>query len=457
MIYQRNALIALQNWATKKKHKPLVLRGARQVGKTTLVKEFSKEFDTFLSLNLEDSIAASLFDTSKTTTDLLTDIYIYSNKARKKGKTLLFMDEIQNSPKAVARLRYFYEELPELYVIAAGSLLESLIDVHISFPVGRVEYLAIRPFSFNEFLLAMGETELEKAICKRTIPEALHTKAMNLFNTYTLIGGMPEIVSDYVDHRDLVSLNDTYDSLLTGYRDDVEKYSRSTTMTNIIRYILQQGWQFAAQTITLGGFANSNYKAREIGEAFRTLEKTMLLELVYPSTTTQAPIGTDLKRAPKLLWMDVGLVNYAAGLQKELFGSKDIADAWRGKIAEQIVGQELLTTDHRVSFKRNFWVRAAKGSDAEIDFIYLYDNKVIPIEVKSGNNAHLKSLHLYMDAAPHQTAIRIWSQPFSINQVTTAAGKSFTIYNIPFYYTAQLIDIIENCAEHIKPFGTEIV
>lgn len=135
------------------------------------------------------------------------------------------IDEIQNSPTAVAKLRYFYEELPEIFVIAAGSLLESLIDVHISFPVGRVEYMAIRPFSFNEFLLAAGETALEKAIRELNLPEALHPKAMNLFNTYTLIGGMPEIVSDYVSHQDLVSLTDTYDALLTGYRDDVEKDS----------------------------------------------------------------------------------------------------------------------------------------------------------------------------------------------------------------------------------------
>lgn len=443
MIYQRNALAALQHWAKKTKHKPLVLRGARQVGKTTLVNEFSKEFDTFLSLNLEDSIAASLFDTAKSVSDLLTDIYIYCNKPRNKKRTLLFIDEIQNSPKAVARLRYFYEELPELYVITAGSLLESLIDIHISFPVGRVEYMAIRPFSFTEFLLAMGETELEKSIRELTMPEALHPKAMDLFNTYTLIGGMPEVISDYVLNRDLISLNETFDSLLTGYRDDVEKYSRNATMTNVMRYILQQGWEFAAQTITLGGFANSPYKAREVGEAFRTLEKTMLLELVYPSTATMIPLNTDLKRAPKLLWLDTGLVNYAAGLQKEVFGSKDILDAWRGNIAEQVVGQELLTTDHRVSFKRNFWIRANKGSDAEIDFLYQYNNIAIPIEVKSGNNAHLKSLHLYMDTAPHQTAVRIWSQPFSVNEVTTSAGKTFTLYNIPFYYTTQIKAILE--------------
>ena len=222
---------------------------------------------------------------------------------------MLFIDEIQNSPAAVARLRYFYEETPDIYLIAAGSLLESLINTHISFPVGRVEYLAVHPCGFDEFLGALGESELAKAVKNCTVPDVLHTKTMDLFNTFTLIGGMPEIVAHYAKHKDLVTLNSLFETLLAGYKDDVEKYARNEMMRHIIRYILQEGWSFAAQRITLGSFAGSSYKSREMGEAFRTLEKTMLLELVYPTTNTVLPLTSDLKRSPKLLWIDAGLVN----------------------------------------------------------------------------------------------------------------------------------------------------
>lgn len=207
--------------------------------------------------------------------------------------------------------------------------------------------------------------------------------------------------------------------------------------------ILTEGWKYAAQSITLGGFDGSNYKSREISEAFRTLEKTMLLELTYPASNFLPPIKPETKRSPRLFWLDTGLVNYAAGIQIEIFGSKDIMDAWRGKIAEQIVGQELLTTDYRVSHKRNFWARDKKGSDAEIDFIVQHNSHIIPIEVKSGHNARLKSLHLFMEQANHDLAIRVWSNPLSVDRVQTTSGKEFRLLNIPFYQVGQIPRLLE--------------
>jgi predicted AAA+ superfamily ATPase len=444
-MFQRSVLENLTRWAAKPNRKPLVLRGARQVGKTTLVEEFAKSFDTFLNLNLENKRAKAMFENDNSMDELLSEIFLFCNKPRdKEGKTLLFIDEIQNSPAAVARLRYFYEDFPEIYVIAAGSLLETLINVQISFPVGRVEYLAVRPCSFCEFLTAMGETELEKAVQRVSVPPAFHSKMMGLFNTFTFIGGMPEIVAHFAENRDFVSLNDIYDTLLTGYRDDVEKYAQNETMKHIIRYILKEGWAYAAERITLGCFAGSSYKSREMGEAFRTLEKTMLLELTYPTTACLMLAAADLKRSPKLLWHDVGLVNYAANIQIEVFDSKDIIDAYRGKIAEQVVAQELLARENRVSAKRRFWARNKQGSDAEVDFVLQYDSKIIPIEVKSGHNAKLKSLHLFMEEAPHNTAVRVWSQPFSIDEVTTQSGKTFKLINVPFYYVNKIEEILKS-------------
>jgi len=183
-----------------------------------------------------------------------------------------------------------------------------------------------------------------------------------------------------------------------------------------------------------------------MGEAFRTLEKTFLLELCYPTTDCHVPISKNLNRSPKLLWLDCGLVNYAASVQKEVFGAKDILDAWRGKIAEQIVAQELLALNHRVSNQRNYWVRNKKDSDAEVDFVLQHDSKLIPIEVKSGHNSKLKSLHMFMDEAPHDIAVRAWTQMFSIDEVTTQKGKKFNLINLPLYYVCVLEEILNQFA-----------
>lgn len=442
-MFERRIQNQLHEWAEKNNRKPLILRGARQVGKTTIVEQFGKEFDNFLSLNLEKKEAKDLFESTDDVKMLLPLLFLYDNKPQRPGRTLLFIDEIQSSPQAVALLRYFYEELPELYVIAAGSLLENMLDKHISLPVGRVEYMALYPCSFIEFLQAIGEGRFVDWILEARLPEAFHQQLMLLFNSYALIGGMPEIVARYAANRDVVSLSDTYNQLLNAYKNDVEKYAETNTQAAVIRYILEEGWGYAGQAVTLGGFAQSAYKARETGEAFRTLEKALLLELVYPTTHTIMPATTDLKRAPKLIWLDTGLVNYAAEIQKEYLLSKDLTDTWRGMAAEQIVAQELKALSNEVGKKQKFWVRAKRGSSAEVDFVYIYGGKIIPIEVKNGHNAHLKSIHQFMNETEHDLAVRIWSGNYAIDEVTTNEGKHFKLINLPFYMIAALPNILK--------------
>lgn len=441
-MFKRDILFHLERWKEDTHRKPLILRGARQVGKTTVVNEFGKQFANYLSLNLEKREVAALFDLSAPLKDLMPLFFAYCGEVKKEGSTLVFIDEIQNSPKAVSLLRYFYEELPEIYVIAAGSLLENLIDVHVSFPVGRVQYMALRPCSFREFLGAIGEEPLLSVLDKPEVTIAFHERLMVLFNIYTLIGGMPEVVQFYAERKDIVSLGSIYETLLQGYRDDVEKYAKGKQLPEVVRFILKEGWHKAGQAVTLGGFAGSSYNVREVGEAFRLLEKAMLLELVYPTTATDVPATPELKRMPKLIWLDVGLVNYAAQVQKEVLGAKDIMDAWRGMIAEQVVAQELLTLTDKVSQKRCFWVRNKSGSNAEVDFIWVQDSMVYPIEVKSGHNAHLRSLHSFMDRSSQTMAIRVWSQPFSVDEVKTSDGKEFKLLNIPFYLVGKLDRIL---------------
>jgi len=442
-MFYRNIITKLREWNNRETRKPLIIRGARQVGKTTIVSLFAEEFDCFLSLNLEKPSDVELFEKGTSPDEILTAIYLLKGMTKQKGKVLLFIDEIQNSPKSVAMLRYFYEDMPELRVIAAGSLLETMIDTHISFPVGRVEYIALRPCSFNEFLSAMGENTLKDSLNTATLPSLVHNKVMKLFNEYVLIGGMPEAVATYAKNKDLVEVQRVYETLLNGYRDDSEKYARDETSKRVLRHILLYGWLQAGQRIKFERFANSNYKSREVSEAMRTLEKALVLELSYPTTQATAPVQPQLQKSPKLLWLDTGLVNYTANLQIELFGSKDISESWKGKIAEHIVGQEILAASGLVSTKRNFWVREARNSQAEVDFIYNHKGTIVPIEVKSGDNSKLKSLHLFMEESPNNIAIRFWNNPVTKDIITLPSGKQYTLYNLPFYYAGNIDTVLQ--------------
>lgn len=437
-MFQRLALKALQQWADKEGRKPLVLRGARQVGKTTLVELFARNFDVFINLNLEERGNANLFSVNNSFEDLLAGIYAKAGFKMENKRTLIFIDEIQNAPNAVQSLRYFYEKRPDLYVIAAGSLLESLVGNHISFPVGRVEYMALHPCTFTEFLGALGENALVEQIEQFQVPQSIHSYVMDLFRKYMIVGGLPEAVGNYAKLKDWVSLNEIFNSLLSGYKDDIEKYAQKAKEQDILRYILNYGWGLAGQRFQFSKFSGSSYQSADMGNAFRTLEKALLLELVYPLTSALFPILPDLKRSPKLLWLDTGLVNYVAEMQESLLFTPDADDLWNGTIAEQVVGQELLGASSTFGAKRMFWVRDARNSQAEVDFVYKYKSHLLPIEIKTGDNSKLRSLHQFMNESKENTAIRVWNGVFCSDNIRLPSGKQYILYNIPFYYIGQL-------------------
>ena len=226
-MFTRIAFNYLRQWAEKEERKPLVLRGARQVGKTTLVDLFAKDFEYYIYINLEEKENANLFANYSSFEDLLSGIFFKAKTTANSGRTLIFIDEIQNEPNAVQSLRYFYEKRPDLYVIAAGSLLESLMGRHISFPVGRVEYMALHPCTFVEFLTATGYNTLAEQVSNISVPQSMHEYTLDLFKKYMIVGGLPEAVANYAKHKDFVRLNGVFNSLLSGYRDDVEKIGRA--------------------------------------------------------------------------------------------------------------------------------------------------------------------------------------------------------------------------------------
>lgn len=258
-----------------------------------------------------------------------------------------------------------------------------------------------------------------------------------------IIGGLPEVVANYAQYRDMVRLNGVFNALLSGYRDDVEKYADKPKAQDSIRYILNYGWTSAGHRIQFAKFTNSSFKSADVSNAFRTLEKTLLLELVYPLTSTSFPILPDLKKSPKLLWFDTGLVNYVTGMQEKLLFPPNSDELWNGDIAEHIVAQELLGATTLFGEKRMFWVRDARNSQAEVDFVIRHKSHLLPIEVKTGSNSKLRSLHQYMEESNENIALRLWNGPMTSDIITRTDGRPFTLYNIPLYYAGHLNALLQ--------------
>ena len=442
-MYKRKINNNLVLWSEKDNRKPLILRGARQVGKTTVVRNFAKEFDNYIELNLDIEEDKDIFEKKKSFEELVSAIFFFKQKSQQKQKTLIFIDEVQNSPEAVKQLRYFYEERPDLYVIAAGSLLETLIDKTFSFPVGRVEYMYMYPFSFEEFLWANNESEYIKIFNQTPIPDYAQAVFKKLFSKYALIGGMPEIVSNYLKNKDVVLLSSIYQSLITSYSDDVEKYTNSDKSAKIIRFLIEKSFYEGGKRIKFSNFGNSNYKADDVKEAFLILEKALILNIVYPTTKLAPPVEANFRKSPKLILLDTGLMNFFADYQKELFNTSDISVAHNGLIAEHIVAQELKAYKDNYLHKIHFWVREKKQSNAEIDFIFQYEDMLIPIEVKTGKTGRLRSLHQFIDNCPHKYAVRIYSGKYSIQKTQTIAGKEYFLLNLPFFLISKIKDYIK--------------
>lgn len=438
-MFKRLVISELEKWARKRNRKPLVVRGARQVGKTTAINQFAAGFKHYLYLNLELEADRKPFEQFTTIDTLVQALFFLKNqKYAGKAKVLVFIDEIQEVPEAFNILRYFYEQAPDIHVIAAGSLLETIFDEKLSFPVGRVEFLVVRPVSFPEFLGAIGETEALGQLQKIPLQDFAHDKLLQLFHTYALIGGMPEIVNEYARSRDLTNVASLYEGLIAAYIDDVEKYAKGGSQVQAIRHTIRASYTEAGKRIKFQGFGKSAYGSKEIGEALRTLEKALLLSLVYPTTSATLPLMPEFQKSPRLQILDTGMMNYFLGVQKEILGTKDLNGLYQGTIIEHLVGQELLAGQFNALSSLNFWVREKKTSSAEVDYVYPFEGKLIPIEVKAGKEGKLRSLHLFMDEAPHNLAIRFYAGELNITPVTTLQGRHYYLLSLPYYLVSQL-------------------
>lgn len=453
-MFQRKIQANLEKWSKRDDRKPLVLRGARQVGKTTAINQFSKSFDQYLYINLELPDERKPFEEFTTIEKLVQTIFFLKNKAYSKGQSiLLFIDEIQEVPPALNILRYFYEQAKDIHVIAAGSLLETIFNKDVSFPVGRIEFMVLRPASFPEFLEALNEHASIEQLDTIPYSSFATNKLIQLYHTYALIGGMPEIVNEYAKNKDLVALSRIYESLIVSYSDDIEKYASSARQVEYIRHAMHASFAEAGKRIKFEGFGKSNYGSREMSEALRTLEKAMLIQLVFPLTDFTFPLLPNKKKSPRLHVLDTGMLNYFLGVQKEIIGTDDLNKVYEGTIIEHLTGQEVLALQYNASGALNFWVKEKKTSSAEIDYIFPYEGKLIPIEVKSGSEGRLKSLHIFMDNVSHDMAIRFYAGELHISTVVTPENKTYYLLNLPYFLVSKIEDYIkwfENEIEKIK-------
>lgn len=399
----------LSEWASRDTHKPVLLRGARQVGKSTAVKELSKKFDSFVEINFEKQPKYKiLFDDDLDVKRIVPQISAIYGTSIKPGQTLLFLDEIQECPRAIMALRFFKEDMPELHVIAAGSLLEFALKELPTFGVGRIHSMFMYPMTFDEFLEANGQQLLietrNEASIDNPLPEPIHNKLVDFLRTYMLVGGMPEAVKTWVEYHDYIRCQEVQDDIVVTYEDDFPKYKKNVDPTLLRRTLrsvaVQAGKKFVYTKVGL------DYKTAEVKKA---VELLTLAGILHPVTHTDAnglPLGSEEDKSyQKMLLLDTGLLlrllNMSLGDVSELTtqiltaSATDLAN--KGPMAEMVVGLEMLHhMSPNIRHELYYWVRLAKNSQAEIDYISTYLQTVVPIEVKADTQGGMKSLWAFM-------------------------------------------------------------
>ena len=392
----------LVRWKTSKTRKPLLIRGARQVGKTYSIMEFAKTHfnGNVHSINFEKNPEYhSIFEQNLDSTRIIAELELILNKRIIPGNDLLFFDEIQECPKAIMSLRYLYEEKPELHVIAAGSLLEFALQ-DISFPVGRLQIMFMYPMTFEEYLNATGKELLSEKIKQPNIQlsNAVIKMVNNEMYNYFVVGGMPECVLTFVNTGSFVETINIQADLIATYRQDFSKYSGHSDK-RCLNSVLTSAARKTGEQIKYSKL-DENYTNPTIKKAFNLLETARLFTKVKAASPSGVPLGASASEKKfKIVFLDIGLLSNLCGFypSKNITKQK-LTSAFNGKMAEQFAGQEIRT---KSSGNLYYWSRDARGSSAETDYLIEKEGEVIPIEVKSGKSGSLKSLHLLLDTFPN--------------------------------------------------------
>jgi uncharacterized protein len=455
---QRLQLKFLQKWLDNQKRKPLIIRGARQVGKSTLVELFAKQHKlTLLNVNLERYPELSPVFSTKDPQQILQQIEVLPRMNRISNETLLFLDEIQAAPEAIPALRYFYEEQAKLPLISAGSLLEFTLSTHqFSMPVGRVQYLHMGPMTFTEFLSALGEDKLHDILTDyklgHSISQIAHQRLLQRLRTYYFVGGMPEAIAVFAETGSYRQVSEVHHSIIETYREDFPKYAGSRNLNRILNV-----FNFAARNVGL----KVKYSTISRQEQSATLKKDVellsmarVITKVLHSHCSGIPLQADIQeKVYKLLFLDVGLMNAICGLNWRVISQfDDIKLVNEGAIAEQFIGQHLQALLAKTSNRElTYWLREGRSSNAEVDFVIALEGKLIPIEVKSGMTGRLKSLHQFMGNKQAPFAIRFDTSLPTVNQVEAVIqiekqrqSISYPLISLPLYLVERLSEIVES-------------
>jgi len=414
----------LIDWKNSKDKKPLLLRGARQVGKSSAVKNLANSFDFFIEINFEEKPEINeLFKHSVSPEYLCESLSVYYGKPIIPGKTLVFFDEIQLSIPAISSLRYFYEQMPELHVIAAGSLLEFALQELPSYGVGRVRSVFMYPFSFDEFLMALNETALlqlkETANFMHPLPEIFHLKLIDYFKKYLIIGGMPEVISKYVQGYTINEIQYVLDDLLTSLNADFSKYKKKVPPLRINKILESISLQSGGKFVYNNAIVDANQM--QIKEAVELLIMAGLVIPVTHSSSNGIPLGGESNfKKRKLFIFDTGLFQRICDLNlSQIILKTDFNSINKGAIAEQFVGLELLK--YAEPYRQEnlyYWHRETASSNAEVDFVIQNQNEIIPLEVKSSGKGSMQSIYQFLKEKKCKRGIRISLENFSkINEI----------------------------------------
>jgi predicted AAA+ superfamily ATPase len=453
--------------------KPFCLLGAKGVGKTTLARDFAGKFSNWILLDLETEADRSIFRPEATVSETLKAISFLKGKELRGNGTLIVLDEIGKCPEAI---RWAGEMVDKgtrgrgdegtsgqgdegtrgqgdegtrgPFVVAVSSVMTKELEWLLNPEAGRMSKHYVYPFSFEEFLMVLDDPASLEAFREVPVPYYAYEKLLTSFHLYALIGGMPEITGEYAANRHISGLKNIYGKIEDRFIQVISDTVVGSKSLELAQEVVQNTYPYAATRISFSHFGNINKGSREISKAFKALEKIFFLQLILPVTTSSLPPVPDTFKSPRLHLLDTGLVNYFSGIQKSLFQSHDMNAIFEGQIARQVVGQEILATEkngYSQGDAMHFWVRNKAQSTAEVDFVIRYNDHLIPVVVKAGEPGRLRSLHQFIDMAPHPYAVRLHAGKLAVQQTQTIRGKKFYLLNLPYFLAGKI-------REHLKGF-----
>lgn len=410
MYISRNVDNELLNWKKSQTRKPLLVRGARQIGKTSAIRNLGKKFEYFIEVNFDtDEEIRALFERNLSIEERCQQLSILVNIPVIEGQTLLFLDEIQASIKAISTLRYFYEKKPNLHVIAAGSLLEFALAEVPSFGVGRIRSVFMYPLNFEEFLNAIGEKLLLEAIVNASttnpLPELIHQKAVGLLKKFLVIGGLPEAVKTFLETNSYLLVQKVLDDLILTYQTDFAKYKQripSLRIQEVFRSAVQQvGNKFSYSF-------NTTLNNGQVKEALELLQMAGMIYSITHSASNGIPIGAEINiKKRKYILLDTGIYQRLLGLDlATIFLNENTELVNKGAIAELFVGIEITKNSQDIYNSLYYWHRESKSSQAEVDYVIQNETQIIPVEVKSGTKGAMQSMYKFMEEKNSNFGIR---------------------------------------------------